>query len=305
MPFRAAWLLVFLATLWAAMPVARADLNWEAPESCPELPEMDAALSDVSMHARVETTGSGFEMVLTTGDGATQRISAPTCAELLEALLIIWNLAHVPPSSEAVPSAAPMVEPAGELAIPRVAEETHEAAAEEGTNDPVEVGVALAGALEVGATPQPAPGVALGLSIGASPWRIASTVTLFPPLSYASEFGIEEGIFAIAIDGCGFVFDDVLRIAACGGLETGVAWASAIYVPVRNTAFEPIFAVRAGVELMLLVMEWLGVRVDVFATVPVLRPRFVVRDPDSDRPTVVHQPSEIALRAIAGLEARF
>ncbi len=286
------------------MPVARADLNWEAPENCPELPEIEAVSSGVSLRARVEATGSGFEMTLTTGDGATQRISAPTCPELVEALVVIWNLANVPTSSEPAPIASFTIESAGELATPEV-EETSEAAVEDESSAPIEVSLALAAALEVGATPGPAPGLAMGLSIGASSWRIASTFTFFPPLSYASEFGIDEGIFAVALDGCGFVFDDVLRIAGCGGIETGVAWASAIHVPIRNTAYEPIFGVRAGVELILSVVEWLGLRVDVFAMVPLLRPRFVVRDPERERPVIAHQPSEIAFRATFGLEARF
>lgn len=305
MPIRAAWLLAIVSTLEVVMPVARADLSWEAPQNCPALPEMHAASSDVSLHAVVITTDSGFEMVLTTGDGAMQRVSAPTCGELIEALVVIWNLANVPPSSGSVLIASSIAERATELATPEVAD-TSEVDVEDESSEPIEVGIALGAALEVGATPGPAPGVALGLSLGASAFRLASTFTLFPPLSYASrEFGIEEGLFAVAVDGCGFVFDDVVRIAGCGGLETGVAWASAIHVPLRATAYEPIFGVRAGVEVILSIARWLGVRLDVFAMVPLLRPRFVVRDPETERSVTVHQPSELALRATLGLEVQF
>jgi hypothetical protein len=71
--------LVSLAMITSVTSAARADLQWEAPASCPELPASDAVSSDVSLRAEVEQTASGFEMVLTTDDGATQRIAAPTC----------------------------------------------------------------------------------------------------------------------------------------------------------------------------------------------------------------------------------
>lgn len=305
MPIRAAWLVTIVSALEVAVPVARADLSWDAPQNCPELPEMDTASSEVSLHARVLATDAGFEMVLTSAGGAMQQISASTCEELIEALVIIWNLANAPPSRDSVPIASFTAEPAAELATPEV-EETGEVAVEQESSDPIEVGIALGAALDVGSTPGPAPGVALGFSLGASTFRIASTFTFFPPLSYASsEFGIEEGIFAAALDGCGFLFDDMVRIAGCGGLETGVAWASAIHVPLRATAYEPIFGFRAGIELIVSIAQWLGVRVDVFAMVPLLRPRFVVRDPESERSVTVHQPSELAFRGTLGLEVLF
>jgi hypothetical protein len=299
-----------------ARQAGAASFGWSAPDGCPAEASVRARLErdfgadfDVTPGLDFEATvtqGSGsFELVLKARarDGAVQerRIRAATCDELVDALVAAMALARQalespPPDSEpAAADAEPEPEPTTPAASP-----TRKATPADSAE--LAAVLALGGLLDVGALPSPAFGAEALAGLEWPSLELWVRGALTTPNQSTLEGGAGE--FDLAFGGASACYAPQEAAWELSGCVTGeVGRIRGVGVGVENA--------RVGTSLWLALVPsarvafrpsprlW-GLFAEVGAVLPLTRRPFELSGVG-----VVHQPSPVGLRTVAGIELGF
>lgn len=241
-----------LAAVFALLPssvIAQPrTVTWEAPGECPD---RDAVLArftavtraagrELGAHARVHREGARWALHLETDDGAQhgeRDLSADTCAELVDAAVLILTLAldgtgDTPPT----PPAAPIVVRAP--TVPPV------------TSARARFGLRLLAGVEVGALPTVAPTVSLGASWQRGLWRVGLDAAWLARgrVERAAGVGADLDAARVTLRGCVVSYARRVELRGCAGLDLGVMWGTPFGVRDAVSGSAPWFSARAGLE---------------------------------------------------------
>ena len=100
--------------------------------------------------------------------------------------------------------------------------------------------------------------------------------------------------------GCAVALRAAVELAPCAGITAGAMQAEGRGVSSPGSSAAPFFAVSAGGTAALPIAEWLALRADLSAVVPITRPAFVIDGVDG----VVHRPSAVGARLALSAEVR-
>jgi hypothetical protein len=91
-----------------------------------------------------------------------------------------------------------------------------------------------------------------------------------------------------------------IELGPCAGVTAGAIQAEGRGVSSPGSSSAPFFAVSAGGSAALPIADWLALRADLAAIVPITRPEFVIDGIEG----VVHEPSVVGARLAIGAEVR-
>ncbi len=314
---------------------AQPELDYQAPADCPDEAEVVRALDHcvelqpdgvderiVIMRVARSSESEApltLEIILEGPDvGGTRQITGRDCTALVNAGVVIAALAlgprpnvlllepadlpdeppqpEEPPVEVEVEATTPDSDPE-ELIIPEVQPEPRRA---------LHLGGVLLGRLSVGAMPQPAAGVSIGLALGASRFR-GELALEWVPRSVGHVQGDDSagGRFALIAAEARFCGDVILRpvvLGLCVGLELGATRAEGFGVDVMDRAWVIWVAPEAGA-----VLRWaftrsgrIALRFDASLMVPLYRTTFYFEGGDD-----VHRSAPVAGRLGLGLVVDF
>ncbi len=327
-----------LCASWASPAAAQPaswSLSWTAPPECPGEPSLRAQVesmvgrreSPVRMTARVSPDASGrWRAALTTearGAQGARSIEAATCRELADAVAVIlaWMIdpsaqppppeAHVTPGADVTPPAAAPVD-ATPAATPAVAAPAPPARRTEPALAMMRVRavylwrarVAVGARGDLGALPAFAAGPSLRVSLARGAQRLFVDASWRPTVRYerssSPSYGGEFDLWTAGLGACHRWFARPVSPALCAGFEAGALSARGFGVTRPGSDTEPWAAAWAGGALELPVLSWLTLTARAAATVPVVRPNFVLVGVGE-----VFQPAAVGLRTAIDAEVTF
>lgn len=304
-------------SLWAAMILscvcasrARAapelTLDWPEIESCPTRAQVEQrieaqlartlgeARTALSARAEIASDGQGYTLLLTTLRGSERgerRFAAATCNEVAQAAALLLTLSLSESEPEPEPERAAPVPPSPIDDRPQTFD-----------------GELLGGALgEAGLMPRIAAGAELGAGVH---WK-RSHVDLFALLlpSVESErvgtASVRVGLVTARAGYCHDLLQSRFTLSACGAIELGAARGRGLGLASGRESTllwsAGLLSVRAVLELT----RHLGLYLEPALAVPFDRPRFVVRDANSESATTLHAPAPISGRLALGARVPF
>lgn len=329
---RRARLLIALAAASLVARTAAADpegvsFAWEAPDGCPDRDHVVAEIERLAgrslgrgepaaeVRAVVARGERGFSVHIASRSGGAlheRTVEAATCKEAAGAAALIVAMALDPalaqpvtapdsppanvspsndsPSNDSAPAKEPVAQP---RAVRSDAAEPPRSIAIRGE------GRALF-ALDAGALPALAPGVAAALGGWLGPFRLDLTGSYFP--EQRRKVGGGGGDIGLATAGLGAWFAPLrspFELSAGLGLEAGAMWGKGFGVAGARNGGAPWLAVLPGIAAAYPFVARLGAAVAARAAIPLLRERFTLGGEE------LFVPGALSLRLEAGLFARF
>jgi len=275
----------------------------------------------VIAHAVVERRAERWilRMVTKVGEAAGRRtLEGQSCRELADAAALIVALAYDPDAvartaaQAEVPEVVPLPHvlpelptddaPPATLAAPSIAPPFAPEAPPAAKSPEVGGAAGLAASFDLGTLPSPAFGLTalLGLKV----WRVRFdwTGTLWLAQSEVPEDTVVGGEFSYlstALAACPLLLEDPLELGLCAGIEVGRLYAKALGVDNFDTC-AVLWTAHAGLLGAWKAADWLALRLDLGAAVPVERPEWGLSPVGP-----VDQPGAGVGRARLAVETRF
>lgn len=314
--------LSLLSTLVWVAPAHAAGLRFTGPPECSVSDGVREQVRGLTGRALEDVDGVEFELdVARAGDGwklvlRTRRtdeqgprireLSGASCGEVTDAAAVAIAMAvneqalgEAPPSIPEVAAETPSSLPTRTSARPSSARPAALVAPERSSVPAFSAAALLHGALDVGALPNPAPGVELGFSVGSSRVQGALVGSAFAPQKARLDNG-KGGEFRLLVAGalgCAQRFFGRVRGSGCVGLELGQISGEGVGVQRSQFGTRLWAAFRSEMGVSGAVAPGFSLVARVAALAPLARPEFVV-----DGAERVHRPSWVAGRALVGME---
>lgn len=271
-----------------------------------------AEVEGIDFELEVQKDGSSWNLILRTlrrgeSTAGTRRLSGSSCAEVTDAAAVAIAMAvNERPSTEAAASAsetatdAPRVlapEPPAQPAPASLA--TPLASRPPRSSTGFSTAAALDGVLDIGALPNPAPGVELGLSAGFPRVKLVVVGSAFAAQQARLDDG-KGGEFRLLLGGllgCAQQRFGHFQGTACGGAELGQVSAEGLGVQRPRFGNGRWRAIRAEIGVSDALTAGVSLVLRLAAIVPLERPEFVV-----DGAQRVHRSSSVTGRALVGIE---
>jgi hypothetical protein len=320
---RCAWCAVACAALCAFAKTARAEstpelaLTWEADPACPDRAWFEERLRDrlaeeigddrprrpLVVNAYLRRAEAGFALDLATeqgGERGERHLTAPACAELAEAAVLVVALAVI--------EQAPEPEAPREPAPPRDTEVPPPQAPEAPAEKPTRRNLTLRAdaLLDVGSLPQLGFGPQLSVGYLGRNLRAELAGYWLPAQETQRSTGgnVSVSSWALRPVGCARLWGTTLRLDACAGLELGrIVGEGTDLNQERQRAWFHRAAV-AGLRASL-ALDRLAAVLEPGLAAPLGRPRFVSDAGMGGVTRPLHTPASVAFRATLGVELRF
>lgn len=306
-----------MLALTAALRIASAAVQWEAPPGCPDDAALEsriaALVGDATIvtpaTAKVQQHGDRYEVELVTWiDGGSQRraLAATSCDALADAVAVVIAVALDPIQAAETPR---IVQSATEVAaIGTTTTRTSTPAAPErvrAPRSPLYFGLALAGGYGSGVAPSGHGIVHLGLALGRRAWSIELDARVWPRREFdRGDPPVQTRVTlgTVGLLGCGKGVFGRVELPVCAGVELGGLRARAPELRDETARNYPWIAPRARIGVRVLLGRGVGIWTAAEGAVPLAQ---AVLSVGGAADPVVWRTQPASLRVMLGLDFRW
>ncbi|HWB76800.1 MAG TPA: hypothetical protein VG755_17660 [Nannocystaceae bacterium] len=307
-----------MLALVAAVRIASAAVQWEAPPGCPDDAALESRIAALvgdptivtPATAKVKQVGDRYEVELVTWiDGGSQRreLAATSCEALADAVAVVIAVALDPVEAAETPR---IVEATEVAAVGITTTRTPTPALPErvrAPKSPLYFGLALAGGYGSGIAPSGHGIVHVGLALGRRAWSIELDARVWPRREFVRgdpAVRTRVTLGTVGLLGCGKGVFGRVELPVCAGVEVGGLRARGPEL-VGDAAPRnfPWIAPRARIGLRVLLGRGVGIWTAAEGAVPLAQSELHVGVGADDRIVWSTQPA--SLRVMLGLDFRW